>query len=561
MKRVAVILGLLLILLLCGCEATDPWTEPVYGTDIHAQNYYDVNGNLLIPSQTGNNGLVLGTNGISTLWVTGGGGSNTILNGAGAPGAGTGADGDFYIDTTANEIYGPKAGGAWGVGTSLIGPQGIQGLQGIQGVQGPAGAAGPNTVTAATSTNLTGILVGNGANVGVITNNSANWDAAYGWGNHASAGYLTSVTAHNLLSATHGDTTVTSAVLGEIIYANSTPAWTALAGDTSNTRKFLRTLSVAGVAQAPAWDTVTKTDVGLGSVENTALSTWAGTSNIITVGTITTGTWSGSTITPAKGGTGVANGTNNTITFTGNYTLGLTLSNNTSVTLPTTGTLLTVAGGETITGKVSYNGLVITANTGAITTGTWNATAITGQYGGTGVANTGKTITLGGNLTTSGAFATTLTVTAATNVTLPTTGTLSTLAGTETFTNKTLTTPIVQISLTAGENIVAYQVCYVKSDGKVYLAKANSATTMPAIFIAQAAVNINNAGNFMAEGYITNAGWAFTPGQSLFVSEATAGLVTNTAPSSSTNQIQVVGIAITATQIKWYPSPIVLELQ
>lgn len=61
---------------------------------------------------------------------------------------------------------------------------------------------------------------------------------------------------------------------------------------------------------------------------------------------------------------------------------------------------------------------------GTVTTGTWNATVITGQYGGTGVANTGKTITLGGNLTTAGAFATTLTVTGATSVTLPTTGTL-----------------------------------------------------------------------------------------------------------------------------------------
>ena len=60
--------------------------------------------------------------------------------------------------------------------------------------------------------------------------------------------------------------------------------------------------------------------------------------------------------------------------------------------------------------------------------------------GGTGVNNTG-TITLGGNLTTSGAFATTLTATAPTAVTLPTTGTLATLAGTETLSNKTLTTP------------------------------------------------------------------------------------------------------------------------
>ena len=44
---------------------------------------------------------------------------------------------------------------------------------------------------------------------------------------------------------------------------------------------------------------------------------------------------------PANGGTGVANGANNTITFTGNYTLGLTLTGNTSVTLPTSGTIAT----------------------------------------------------------------------------------------------------------------------------------------------------------------------------------------------------------------------------
>lgn len=61
---------------------------------------------------------------------------------------------------------------------------------------------------------------------------------------------------------------------------------------------------------------------------------------------------------------------------------------------------------------------------GTVTTGTWNATVIAGQYGGTGVANTGKTITLGGNLTTSGAFTTTFAVTGNTSVTLPTSGTL-----------------------------------------------------------------------------------------------------------------------------------------
>lgn len=42
--------------------------------------------------------------------------------------------------------------------------------------------------------------------------------------------------------------------------------------------------------------TLTKSDVGLSNVENTTLSTWAGTSNIITLGTVTTGVWNGTAI-------------------------------------------------------------------------------------------------------------------------------------------------------------------------------------------------------------------------------------------------------------------------
>ena len=72
---------------------------------------------------------------------------------------------------------------------------------------------------------------------------------------------------------------------------------------------------------------------------------------------------------------------------------------------------------------------------GTIGTGVWNGTVIAGQYGGTGVANTGKTITLGGNLTTSGAFALTLTQTGTTTVTLPTSGTLVSSADTGTVTS------------------------------------------------------------------------------------------------------------------------------
>jgi len=70
------------------------------------------------------------------------------------------------------------------------------------------------------------------------------------------------------------------------------------------------------------------------------------------------------------------------------------------------------------------------------------AGTISPTYGGTGVNNGSNTLTLGGNLSTSGSFATILTTTAATSITLPVSGTLATLLGTETLSNKTLTSPV-----------------------------------------------------------------------------------------------------------------------
>lgn len=99
-----------------------------------------------------------------------------------------------------------------------------------------------------------------------------------------------------------------------------------------------------------------------------------------------------------------------------------------SLTAAQTKTLLSLNNVEN-TALSTWAGSTAITTLGTIATGSWNGTLIAGQYGGTGVANTGKTVTLGGNLTTSGAFALILTLSGSTNVTLPTSGTLLTSAG------------------------------------------------------------------------------------------------------------------------------------
>ena len=101
-------------------------------------------------------------------------------------------------------------------------------------------------------------------------------------------------------------------------------------------------------------------------------------------------------------------------------------------------------GATTIGSGVVTNGMLA----GGIDLTTKVTGILPGTNGGTGVNNGTKLITVGGNFTTTPLNDLTLTTTGLTNVTLPTTGTLATLDGIETLTNKTLTSPVINGTIT-----------------------------------------------------------------------------------------------------------------
>lgn len=136
--------------------------------------------------------------------------------------------------------------------------------------------------------------------------------------------------------------------------------------------------------------------------------------------------------------------------------------------------------------------------------------------------NAARTLNLGGNLTTGGALTTgaaftttpanalTLTTTGSTNVTLPTTGTLATLAGTETLTNKTLTSPRIGTSiLDTNGNELALLTATGSAVNEITLANAATAGA-PSITASGSDSNINLNLNAKGTGRVVIKGYPYT---------------------------------------------------
>lgn len=142
-----------------------------------------------------------------------------------------------------------------------------------------------------------------------------------------------------------------------------------------------------------------------------------------------------------------------------------------------------------------------------------------GVNGGTGVANSGKTITLGGNLTTAGAFNTTLTVSALTSVTLPTSGTLVGSADTGTVTNTMLAGSIANAKLTNSAVTI----------GSTSVSLGATVTTFAGVTLTSPTVAA--LGNLTTNGLVTTSGGIGTLG----VTVPATGILTFLATPSSAN--------------------------
>ena len=154
---------------------------------------------------------------------------------------------------------------------------------------------------------LNGLVKANGTSAFTsVADNSTNWNTAYTdrlkWDGGATG--LTASTGRTSLGLVIGTDVQAynanlAAIAGLTSEANTVPYFTgsgtaSLSTFTANGRSLVSQSSSANMRSV----------LVLGNVENTAISTWAGSTNLTTLGTITTGAWTGTTIAIANGGTG-----------------------------------------------------------------------------------------------------------------------------------------------------------------------------------------------------------------------------------------------------------------
>ncbi len=232
-------------------------------------------------------------------------------------------------------------------------------------------------------------------------------------GSAGSAATATSATTATNLAGGNSTT-----LLGAIPYQSDANVTTLLAPNTTTAKRFLRMTGTGTNGAAPVWDGVTASDVGLGNVENTALSTWAGSSNLTTLGAIGSGTWNATEIGISKGGTGATTKTAAFNALSPMTTLGDLIysdgSNNVRLAGSTVNArrFLRQLGNGSVSAAPAWDALVDGDIPSALTGKTYNALSLTANATGFSLAGgtTSKTLTVSNTMTLAGTDSSTLNI-------------------------------------------------------------------------------------------------------------------------------------------------------
>jgi hypothetical protein len=184
----------------------------------------------------------------------------------------------------------------------LIGAAGAAGAQGIQGLTGAAGATGAQGIQGIQG--LTGSVTNVAAISGTSTANGASiisGELSLAPADATNGGIVTNGT-QTFAGAKTFNTTITGSING-----NATTATTASTAGTATTATKLATARKINNVDFDGSGDITVT-ADAGTLTGATLNSTVTGSSLTSVGTITTGVWSGTTIAVANGGTGSTNG-------------------------------------------------------------------------------------------------------------------------------------------------------------------------------------------------------------------------------------------------------------
>jgi hypothetical protein len=163
-----------------------------------------------------------------------------------------------------------------------------------------AGTYGTGAYTGTYTVNTKGILTAaSNTLISIPTSQINNLSVWTGSTSLTTTGTVTTGTWHGtVVDVVHGGTGQSTWTVFGVVYADTSTSLNTVTPNTSTSKQFLSMTGTGTVGAVPVWG-------GLVVANITDIGTWTGSTSITTLGTITTGTWSGTVIAPVSGGTGL----------------------------------------------------------------------------------------------------------------------------------------------------------------------------------------------------------------------------------------------------------------